>query len=194
MDTKTSGEFSSYARKRASLSTAGLVLWTMVVLAVSPPAWPRAWPLVVFHLILLLNTYFSIRTFVSLTPRGDWRQHGADVLLASCFLLLPTAFNRPLIFMLLCVVLFILATLKYVLLAPRVGWSRLLYRKIQIDIVGAAGCFAGVIGMLLGYIFLTSLVAVAVFSAANVYVLWVNPIYNLSDLRLAIEHSPPSSE
>ena len=77
--------------------------------------------------------------------------------------------------------LFIVATLKYVLLTRLAGYSKLLYMKIRIDALGILFCFLAVIGTVLGYGQQTSVIWSVVFVLANFYVLWWKPHYRLEN-------------
>jgi hypothetical protein len=180
---RTTGKFAAHARRRAIWTTAGFSLWSVLVVAVKPPSWRVAWPLVLFHLFLLVNTFFSIRAFGTLIPSnaGQW---AFDIALGTCIALAPLAFNHPIHFAFLVLALFILATYKYILAIPLTGFSSMLYRKIVIDMLGVVGTFAAVVGMWLGFVFPAAVLGVAAFAAGNVYVLWLKPLYRLDGTPL----------
>jgi len=147
-----------------------------VAVVVKPPPWRAAWPLAVFHLFLLVNTFYSIRTFATLIPSsaGQW---AFDIALGVCIALGPLAFDHPMDYTILMLALFILATYKYILAIPLAGFSKLLFRKIVIDMLGVAGTFAVLVAMWQGFVFPATVVGVAAFAVVNVYILWLNPLY-----------------
>jgi len=143
--------------------------------------WTRSWPLVVFYTVLLINTYFSIRSFASITPKEHLGQKLIDAALVACMLLMVLNFNSIINFTLIATLLFIVATLKYVFLARLAGYSKLLYMKIRIDTLGILFCFLAAVGTLWGYGKQVSMIWSLGFILANVYVLWLKPHYDLEN-------------
>lgn len=173
-----SDRITSYARKRTTAVTIvfGIVAIISMNLIID---WTVSWPLVVFYATLLTNTYFSVRSFASITPREHLGQQLIDATLAACMFLMALSFNSVLNFTILATLLFIVATLKYVFLTQLAGYSKLLYMKIRIDALGILFCFLAVLGVLFGYGSQTSIIWSAVFVLANFYVLWWKPHYRL---------------
>ena len=176
---KISDNFSPYAKKRALLASLGFSFWAFIVFLFSHLDWYIALPMICFHILLLINTYFSIRVFASITPKNNFIQHFLDVLLGLCLVSLPFTFNIPLVFIAICLFLFIIATLKYIFLLPLVGFSRLLYRKIKIDTLGIFLCFLALVFVGLGFVYITSIIFTLIFLLANIYVLFHKPLYTL---------------
>lgn len=172
-----SDKFTNYARNRAAIAT---FFFGVIALASlnSIDNWQKSWPLVVFYAVLILNTYFSVRTFASITPKENLGQHLIDLILAACLVLIALNFNSILNFIILTMLLFIVATLKYIYLTQLVGYSKLLYMKIRIDTLGILFCFLAVIGTMWGYGRQVSIIWLITFVLANVYVLWGNPHYH----------------
>ncbi|HUX35800.1 MAG TPA: hypothetical protein VMV71_02070 [Candidatus Paceibacterota bacterium] len=171
--------FTSYARSRAIaaaifLGTAGIISLGSII------DWSRSWPLILFYATLLTNTYFSIRSFASITPENT-TQKLIDVALVVFMFLMVFNFNSVLNFAMLATLLFIIATLKYIFLIKLAGYSKLLYMKIRIDTLGILFCFMAVIGTLWGYGRQTSIIWAIAFALANVYVLRLEPHYRLEN-------------
>ncbi len=180
MSTATSDKtFTAHARRRALATVVVFGLWG-VGAAYFILDWQTAWPLVLFYALLILNSYYSVRAFASITPREHLGQQGMDILLCLWLALLPLNFNTPLNFVLLMSMLFVTATLKYVLLLPVAGYSRLLYAKIRVDTLGILLCFLALLGILWGYAFWTTVLWSLIFFISNIYVLWWEPHYHLS--------------
>ena len=99
--------------------------------------------------------------------------------MASCIVLDPLAFNNPMHFALLNLLLFILATYKYTLAIRIIGLSETLYRKILLDLLGVVVIFVIVVAMWKGYVFPAAVVGAIAFVVANIYVLWINPVYRI---------------
>ncbi len=168
----------NYARNRAAAVT--IVFGVIALISLNSIVdWVESWPLVVFYATLLTNTFFSVRSFASITPREHLGQQLIDAALAACMFLLVLNFNSILNFTILATLLFIIATLKYVFLTQLAGYSKLLYMKIRIDALGILFCFLAVLGTLSGYGSQTSIIWSAVFILANFYVLWWEPHYCL---------------
>lgn len=170
--------FTSYASNRAAAATVFFGVIALISLG-SIVDLSKSWPLVVFYAVLLINTYFSIRTFASITPEENFGQKLIDAALVVCMLLMVFNFNSVLNFTILATLLFIIATLKYVFLTQLAGYSKLLYMKIRIDALGILFCFLAVVGTLWGYGRQASIIWATVFVLANIYVLWWKPHYDL---------------
>jgi len=140
----------------------------------------NALPLELFYAVLLLNTYFSIRCFSAIIPRGNRRQQIADATLVALYIMLPASFGNARWFMGFCVLLFTVATLKYVLLLKILAERKLLRKKIIADGLGMMACLAVLGGVVAGYPRLATYLWLAVFTIANVYLLFINPLHNLS--------------
>lgn len=179
MNTVISGKtFTPRARRRALAVMAFFGLWgASATFFISN--WYKAWPLVFFYALLVLNTYFSVRTFASITPKEHLGQQCMDALLGVWLLLAPLSFNAPLYFVLITTALFIAATMKYIFLVPIVGFSRLLHMKIRIDTLGILLCSLALLGVLAGYAYYATAVWSFIFLVANIYVLWWEPHYRL---------------
>ncbi len=172
------GYVTPYARQRASAVCVAFGLWGVLALTMIID-WRRSWPLVVFYAALLVNSYFSVRTFASITPRNHIGQQFLDILLAFCLALLPMNYNFVQNFVLVTTALFIIATLKYIFLLPLAGFSKLLYRKIRIDAIGILFCFLAIVGILWGYGRWATQIWAVIFVLANFYVLYWEPHYSL---------------
>jgi len=176
---RISDKFTPYARMRAWLVAIGFTLWGLYFAAAQTGQWRQFWPLTVFYVALILNSFFSVRAFASITPKRHLGQQFFDILLGLCLALMPLNFSSPLNFILLAAILFIIATLKYIFLIPIIGFSQLLYKKIRIDCLGILLCFLALAGVLLGYAKLSSILWTLFFLAANAHILWLRPLYRL---------------
>ncbi len=168
-----------HAKRRALLAAASFAPWGAFMARTSVFAWQQAWPLMLFYAILVLNTFFSVRTFASITPSRHIGQNLWDGLLVVFFLLMPLRFNSPLHFVLLATMFFAVSLLKYIFLIPIAGFSRLLYAKIRINALGVLLCIAVLTGILAGYAFYATALWAIIFLMANIYLLWWRPLYRL---------------
>lgn len=135
-----------------------------------------------FHALLLLNTYFSIQCFGKITPeRAPW-QRTVDLCLVLMYSLLPFAMRFPSLYILLMILLFGIASLKYTLLLGVIPDVKLLRRKIAIDLSGVFWNYlvfvAGSLGLL--SVDLLLWIWVVVFAVMNVYLLKIKPMYCLT--------------
>lgn len=178
---KTTDKFSLYAIKRAWFATIGFFLWSVNVLIYIPIHWLSSWPVVSFHLLMLINTFFSIRVFASITPPRHIGQQFIDIILGLCYIFIPLTFNYPLIFMMLNLLLFILATIKYIFLISIVGFSKLLYEKIRIDTLGILLCFLALFGILYDFSYVSLLSSAVIFLLATIYIFYIKPLYKLEN-------------
>ncbi len=169
---------SQYAQRKSVMVTALFVLAGLVV-TWRLASWAVSLPLFIFYIILTVNTYFSIRCFADLVPRGNKLQQAIDLVLAVLYLILAVNLGNQLSFIFMATLLFAVATLKYVLLlSSLIGYSAFLKRKIFIDNLGIIACILALGGVLFGYSLLASWLWAGIFVIANIYLLFIKPMYN----------------
>ena len=134
--------------------------------------------LVVLYGLLVIHTFFSVRFFSALF-KLDATQQVIDAILVALYLFLAFSMRDAVIFFLIGFGLFSIATLKYVLLLPHGLHRDALWRKIWIDLAGAAAWGAGAGGVWLGYGEESTFVLVVSFGIANIYLLIMRPVYRL---------------
>lgn len=142
----------------------------------------NALQMIIFHAVLLVNTYFSIQCFGRMTPDNAPGQKAIDGFLALIYLLLPFSFVFASLYILLMLLLFLTATAKYAFLLGVISDVRLLRRKILVDLSGAAWNYLVFMIGSLGLIPVDVLlwIWVGVFAAMNVYLLKIKPMYCLT--------------
>jgi hypothetical protein len=136
----------------------------------------------IFHAILLLNTYFSIKCFGRLTPlRASW-QGTVDMILVLIYAILPFCFGFASLYILLLILLFSVAAMKYALLIGFISDTVLLRRKIIIDVSGVLWNFSVFLIGSLGLLPIDFLLWmwVGVFAVMNIYLLKIKPMYCLT--------------
>jgi hypothetical protein len=173
---QTSGSFSQKAMTKASFVSLLFFFWALIVIFkfdINPPL-----SIVIFYILMLINTYFSVRAFTSITPSDKW-QMLFDILLGLCLAASPLLFASPANFVLINLFLFIIATLKYIYLIKLVGFSKLLFEKIRIDVLGILLCALCLVGILNNYATLSLKLFAFIFFLANIYVLYYKPLYRL---------------
>jgi len=175
--------FTSRARKRARLATLGFALAGILLPLLLPSGTPVSFWLVMFYVLLVVNAYFSIRCFGSFEGAEAPLQKTLDVLLALMYLGLPLQFTDAKKFMALSAAMFLVAAAKYTLLLSGGGSTRLLARKIFVDNLGTAVSLIMLLGA--GTPNETSVLTFGVLAtlAANVYILWLKPLYVLPSAR-----------
>ena len=138
-------------------------------------------PLVIFYATLTVNTYFSIKLFSSITPLHDQIHQLFDLLMVAAYFVLAYTFFSPQAFFLAALFLFIFALLKYILLLGVIPHLQLLKRKITIDLFGTLLCASVVAGAYMGFVTESAWALAILFLIANIYLLFINPMYRLSD-------------
>ncbi len=141
--------FTRSATQKAALFTAAFAIVGVVIVSRSSESPAFLWPCAVLYILILLNTFYSIRIFASVTPVSDRLQNAIDVILGLLYLWLAWSLGRPEMFAAACVVMFAVATLKYTLLLGHIPHRKLLRHKIQIDAIGTAAAAASLAGILL---------------------------------------------
>ncbi len=173
---------SKYAQRKAMVSTALFILVGLVSIW-QMSFWAASMPLIIFYFTLIVNTYFSIRCFADLVPRGNLPQQLIDLVLGAIYIILAFNLSNQLTFILAATLLFAVATLKYILLFPLIGYSAFLQRKIFIDCLGIIACALALGAVLLSYGLLVSWLWAIIFIIANIYLLFIKPMYNYSDSK-----------
>lgn len=137
--------------------------------------------LVILYCLLIINTFFSVRFFMQITPLRDWRQQLMNTLLLVIYILLATKFDEPLTFVILIALLFSMATVKYILLAWVIQEKLVLQKKILVDAFGTIVSILVVLGVAGGYEILAIFIGGAIFLIADIYVITVKSIYVASN-------------
>ncbi len=137
-------------------------------------------PLFIFYIILMINTYFSIKLFLAIIPTHIFEQKIMDTLLIIVYILLALSFKHALLFSYVVTLLFIFATLKYALFVKHNDkHPRLLRRKIVVDILGILLSLLTLGGILLGYETYSLWFLTIVFLFANIVIFFITPLYRL---------------
>ncbi len=175
---KTTNKFASHALTRAWSVSIFFLLWFFLVIFFFKIN-PESLSLSIFYLLLIINTFFSIRTFATITPKDHFGQKIWDILLILCLVSLPLVFSSTIDFVSIALVLFVVASLKYIFLIPVVNFSRLLFYKIRIDTLGILLCTLCLLGVIGGFPRASTDIWTSIFFLANVYVLWYEPLYRV---------------
>lgn len=142
------------------------------------PRTPELAPELLFYIVLVINTFFSIRFYAAMQP-GTISQTLIDAALGLCYVALAVSFGHPLLFAFSALCLFIAAPPKYALMLGRVPHAALLRRKILIDTSGTVACAALLGSTLFGHSLFGMWAFAIVFALANVYLLLIKPMYRL---------------
>jgi hypothetical protein len=185
---QTSGNFSEQAITKASFVSLLFFFWALIVVY-KFKIYPQSPAISIFYALMLINTYFSVRAFATITPKGNPIQGLCDFLLGICLAGMPLVFNSPINFVLINLFLFIIATLKYIFLIQLSSFSKLLFRKIRIDVLGILLCALCLAGILFGLSYWSLKLFAFTFLLANIYVLFHRPLYLLEHhLETSIEN------
>lgn len=139
---------------------------------------PLLLPHFIIYAVLVVNTFFSIRFWGALQP-DDSRQFLADAVLVAAYFALAFSMGQPAYFALAAFGLFVLATFKYMLMRGRTPHGALVEHKIFLDALGALSCAVLIGGTFSGLALESAWLFAAGFSLANVYLLFIRPMYRL---------------
>jgi len=137
-----------------------------------------SFPLLAYYAVLLINTFFSIRTLSAITPKNIV-QTFFDIILAALYCALALSFSSVLLFSGISAGLFLVAIAKYVHLDRLIAMPKLLHRKIKINALGALLSLLAFGMAVFGSAGISAWMLCIVFSLANVYLLVLNPMYRL---------------
>lgn len=140
--------------------------------------WQKSWPLVIFYLALVINTYFSIKLFSSITTSRMIAQDVTDVLLFVIYVAMALNMNSRSLFVYLTLLLFIVAAIKYSFLLRIINHPKLLKRKILVDLSGVLGSALVLGGIMAGYETLSIWIFSGGFVASNLLLFFVWPLYH----------------
>lgn len=165
------------ASRRAALVTFAFAGSGVLLAWWNVTSWPTAAPLAVFYAALVVNTYFSVRCFSVAAPSAGWTQQGLDAALAVIYLALAASIGQPERFATVAVVLYAVTLVKYEALIRRGSAVPLLLRKLRVNSLGILACALALAAMMAGLRREASWFLAAVLVSADVYLLWLRPLY-----------------
>ncbi len=163
---------------KASLATFVFALAGIGAILFYAPVGPFLLPHALIYAVLVVNTFFSIRFWSALQP-VDNRQFFIDAVLIAAYLALALSIGKPLHFALAALMLFIAAPIKYMLMRGRIPHEALRRRKMLLDYLGTVSCIALTLGTLAGYALGSAWLFALGFTLANIYLLFIRPMYRL---------------
>lgn len=150
-------------------------LWALMYRA---PQTPELLPHVIFYVVLLINTFFSLRFFAPIQPVNT-SQTIIDAACVGAYIAMALSIGFPVAFALSALALFIASPAKYALMLALLPHTAMLRRKILINLLGATAS-AVLLGItLLGYPLQGAWAFTIAFALANLYLLLINPMYRL---------------
>ena len=138
-------------------------------------------PLMIFYATITVNTYYSMKLFTRIVEKHTIVQDSVDVVLVILYGFLAFNFDKPLMFVYIVTGLFIVATLKYILLVGKLPHQKLLKNKIRID---SMGIVMGLITLIItanGNLYVGTWFLAITFGIANILLLFVWPMYKLEE-------------
>ncbi|MBI5469938.1 hypothetical protein HY968_01260 [Candidatus Kaiserbacteria bacterium] len=162
---------------RAWIAVAAFSLAGVLDLYFLAPSSQVVAPQAIFYALLVGNTYFSIRFFAPLIVIS-WKQITVDCVLVVLYIVLALSLGYSLLFPLVATMLFLLATVKYAIELSGSLHADVFGRKMRIDMLAAALCAASFF-MAFAYPQVSAWTLTGIFSAANVYLLFMSPMYKL---------------
>lgn len=164
------------ARAAAATATFGLVgTWTLLF---SAPVSGLMWAHVIIFVALLANTFLSIRFYADIQPK-DLPNGLVDLALFIAYIYLALSLGRPEDFAMALLFLFTIAVLKYALMLGKIDQLSLLRRKITIDLAGALAAASLLLATIGGFSAEATWTFAIGFVVANVYLLFIKPMYRL---------------
>jgi hypothetical protein len=134
----------------ASGATAGFTAAAVAGALLTVRDWGASSPLLAFHALLLIHTFFSIRCFASVAPRPTAAQILMDGVLVVFYVCLPFQFGDPARYLYVSALLFLVAIVKYALMLGAPGRTMLLTQKMILDLLAAMTCVAALVGVRAG--------------------------------------------
>ena len=136
-------------------------------------------PLFIFYLTIVVNTFFSIRLFAAITPKENLAQKICDAMLVLLYIAMALSMGNALHFVFFDVLLFVVATAKYIFLAQIVHYPKLFRRKIWVDVSGIILGLLILAGISAGFALQSAWVFASIFVIANILLFFVWPLYHL---------------
>lgn len=133
-------------------------------------------PMLIVHSCILINTYFSVRLFADIQPRG-YVQGTMDTLLGALYLWMTFSLGNPIMYAASVTVMFAVATLKYVLMMGKIPHPELLIHKVKVDILGMVGSASPLVLFFLGYEVQLLWAWAIGFLAIQADIFFFNPLY-----------------
>jgi len=133
-------------------------------------------PLILFYVVLIINSYFSIEFFSKIVPSKRLDQKIIDLFLVFFYLILILNINNEIWYLLSSIMLFVVATLKYIFLLGVVD-VKILKKKMVIDVFGIIACVLALVGYLISEGGIVVWIWSLVFLFANIYLLIIDPMY-----------------
>lgn len=134
--------------------------------------------LFIFYAVLIIHSFFSLSFLDKIMPDSGALEHTIDIVLFLFYLGMPFSLNNAPIFVLICISMFALATLKYILLSKQFGQFRInLREKIRANCLGIFLLLIVLAGIIGGYRLLALRTLVLMYIAATIYYLFIHRIY-----------------
>jgi|GEM_PF-470701 len=144
--------------------------------------WHKAIPLLIFYIIFLFNTFFTIRFFSRITPPYNFLHSIIDLVLASLYIAIALHIENPPYFIFFTLLVFVVTSIKYtLLLGNNTEDYSLLKRRLLINMSGVCGCALVIGGILTGYTRSSIWAWVIAFLLANVIIFALWPFYKLDN-------------
>ena len=139
-----------------------------------------ALPIVIFYILLIVNTFFSVKLFDQIIP-NLLSQKLIDTILVLLYAALAFTLGNAPLFTLVLACFFLVSSQKYVSLLGVVHQPTLLKRKICANILGALLGLIVLALILYGFTSYALWGLVAVFALANIYFFFISPLYKLDN-------------
>lgn len=132
-----------------------------------------------FYAILVVNTYFSIQFYDHLFPRLRLIDWAIEIALVFLYLGLAATLHSVILFEVIGLLLFVVAAAKYTVLLGQGMHEKTLHKKIRIDLLGVLLFVFGLTLAAAGFELESAWAVTALFFAANLYLLFIKPMYRV---------------
>jgi glycosyltransferase involved in cell wall biosynthesis len=141
--------------------------------------WHKAIPLLIFYLVLIFNTFFSIRAFSRIAPSTDSIQRIIDFILVTLYLAMSLNVDNAFYFFYFVMLIFIISSLKYIHQLKVSLYPEVFKKKLIIDLFGTLASALALGGIILGYDKSSIWTWVIIFVLANIILFTLWPYYRV---------------
>lgn len=132
-----------------------------------------------YYAVLVINSFFSIKTLATISP-SSLVQMCFDGVLVAVYILLALSIGSVVLFCVCSMALFLIANVMYAHLYRRVSERRrFIAHKMRINALGIALSLGALLIAVAGHRVYAAWTLCVLYALANVYLLGINPMYRL---------------
>ena len=167
-----SAGFSKEAKIKATIATISFLtigIVNFLFTSLGPEKIGNALPIFICYVILIWNTFYSIRCYSTIIPDGRKEQYFLDTILVILYFVLAMSFSNIILFIFISCLFFSISVMKYVLLLNITNHNRLFKRKSYMNGLGTIICLLAFGAILMDYQSITLWLLVAIYFTASIY-------------------------